>query len=210
MKSWTLTPVRAVALFTLAACNPSSNAPAPGPEEAAQELVLSCTAFQYASAAALSASYGPENLAEETLTGAEGESYAATVLYPNDPSRRLEIVWQDPETRVRPASISISGEASAWVGPNSLSLGQALADVETANGRPFMLWGFGWDYGGWVSEWNGGAFAPAEGCVTRVRFNPTGDQEGAQGDSAFASDSAGVRRAAPRVSEFGLSYPSPQ
>jgi hypothetical protein len=209
MTSWTLTPVRAVALFTLAACNPSSNTPAPAPEGAAQELMLSCTAFQYASAAALAASYGPDNLVEEVLPGPEGESYTATVLYPNDPSRRLQIVWQD-EARVRPASISVSGEASAWVGPNSLSLGQALAEVEAVNGSPFMLWGFGWDYGGWVSDWNGGAFAPVAGCVTRVRFDATGDQEGAQGDSTFASDSAVIRRAAPRVSEFGLSYPTAQ
>ncbi len=203
MTNWTLTPVRAVALFTLAACNPAET-PAPG--EPAQDLVLSCTAFQDATAEALAASFGAENLVDQIVPGPEGEDYTATILYPNDPMRRLEIVWRDPAARVNPATISVSGENSAWTGPNTLSLGQSLTDVEAANGTAFTLYGFQWDYGGTVADWRGGAFAPANGCLTRVRFTATGQDTGAVGDSEFASDSAEVRRAAPVVSEFALVY----
>jgi len=205
MTDWKLAPVRAVALFTLAACNPSGAPSSTSEAEAPAELVLNCEAFRYASADALAASYGADNLVEQTLPGAEGESYTATVLYPDDPARRLEIVWQD-EARTRPANISVSGENSAWAGPNALSLGQSLTDVEAANGQAFKLWGFGWDYGGWVSEWNGGSFALADGCMVRVRFAAGAEGAGAQGDAEFDSNSDVIRRALPVVTSFALVY----
>jgi hypothetical protein len=203
MTDWKLAPARAVALFTLAACNP---APPPAPPTEAPELLLSCTSFQDVSADALIAQHGAANVVDQILSGAEGESYSATVLYPNDPARRLEIVWRDDAARTSPASVTVTGDASTWAGPNALSLGQTIADVESANGRPFQLWGFGWDYGGWVSEWNGGEFAVADGCLTRVRFEATNDQAGAQGDSAFDSNSDVIQRALPVVTSFSIVY----
>jgi hypothetical protein len=102
--------------------------------------------------------------------------------------------------------VSVSGEGSLWRGPHNIAIGDDLAQIETSNGRAFTLWGFGWDYGGWVSDWQGGAFAPTQGCAVRVRFQAGNDGANAQGDSEFASDSAPMRRAAPRVSEFGLRF----
>ena len=131
------------------------------------------------------------------------------MLYANDPNRRLEIVWED-QARLRPANVTVSGESSVWTGPNGLSLGDDLARVEQLNGRPFKLWGFGWDYGGWVSEWNGGAFAPAAGCMTRVRFEATAENNNAQGDAEFQSDSAEIRASNPKVVTFALVFPGPQ
>lgn len=207
MKIWTLMPVRAIALLALAACDPvTTNSEPAAPPEA---LDLSCLAFTDASEAALQAAYGPDNIVEQTLPGPEGESYVATVLYPNDPQRRLEIVWADDATKMRPASLTVSGDNSVWTGPNGLSIADDLARVEQLNGRPFKLWGFGWDYGGWVSEWDGGAFAPANGCMTRVRFEPTAENANASGDSEFQSDDARMRASAARVSEFAVVFVTP-
>jgi hypothetical protein len=207
MKIWTLTPLRAVALLALAACDPTTTPSAPtAPDDA---LDLSCAAFAEMSEAALRAAYGEDNLLEQILPGAEGESYTATVLYADDPSRRLEIVWEDQTTKMRPANVSVSGENSVWTGPNGLSLGDELVRIEQLNGRPFKLWGFGWDYGGWVSEWSGGAFAPgADGCMTRVRFEAAAESHNAQGDAEFQSDSAEIRAANPKVVAFALVFPT--
>jgi hypothetical protein len=212
MKIWTLMPVRAIALLALAACDPVTSNSDPAAPGAAppEELDLSCLAFADASEASLQAAYGPDNIVEQTLPGPEGESYVATVLYPNDPQRRLEIVWADDAAKTRPASLSVSGANSVWTGPNGLSIADDLARVEQLNGRPFKLWGFGWDYGGWVSDWSGGAFAPANGCMMRVRFEPGTETTTATGDGEFQSDDARMRNAAARVSEFGVVFVTPE
>lgn len=202
-----LTPLRAVALLALAACDPAPTQDAQGPRVDASEL--SCSAFAEMSEAALRTAYGEDNIVEQTLPGPEGESYTATVLYADDPSRRLEIVWRDPATRMQPASVTVSGERSVWTGPNGLSLGDSLARVEELNGRPFKLWGFGWDYGGWVSDWDEGAFATRANCLTRVRFEET-EISNAAGDIEFRSDVQHMRDSAPRVVEFGLVFQSGQ
>jgi hypothetical protein len=202
MKIWTLMPLRAVALLALAACEPATTADTAPPEA----LNLSCTAFADVSGAALLAAYGQDNLVEQTLPGPEGESYTASVLYPNDPRRRLEIVWVDPATKLHPASIAVSGEDNVWTGPQGLSIGQELADIERINGRPFRLWGFDWDYGGWVSDWDGGVFASDAGCLTRVRFEASAERVNAAGDAEFRSDDPRMRDSAPRVVEFGLVF----
>lgn len=176
-------------------------APAPAPEF----LDLLCASFAGKTAAALAAEYGAENLREETVPGPEGELYEASVLFPDDPMRRLEIIWADGAARAHLTSVRVRDQ-SAWIGNNGLAIGDALARVESLNGAPFRLWGFGWDYGGWVSEWNGGLYAPANGCATHVRLQPRSDRGEASGDSEFISSDAAVRAADPVVTEFGLSF----
>ena len=172
---------------------------------APEPLTLTCEAFAGVSGESLAARFGAENLVEQTLPGPEGESYQATVLFPNDSARRAEIVWVDPTARTRIAAISV-GEGSNWEGPLGARVSAPLSEIAAANGKPFTLWGFGWDYGGWVSDWNGGAFAPTNACMTRVRFAAQAANHSAQGDSAFASNSAEIAGADARVSELGLVY----
>jgi hypothetical protein len=174
-----------------------------------EDLSLTCARFAGMSLEALRANYSAENVVEQTLPGVEGESYVATVLFPNDAARRLEIVWRDP-AKTAPASVIATGAGSLWVGPHGVSVGDAIGDIERANGRPFQLWGFGWDYGGWVSDWQGGAFAAADGCNVRARFQARGNPSAASGDAAFMSSDAAVRSADPAVSEFGLMFSAPQ
>lgn len=196
----------AVAVFVLVGCQPPSAV-----DEAASaggDLSLICDAFAHVSFDALAAAYGADNLREETLPGPEGETYTATVLYPGDTARRLEIVWADA-ARAMPASVSVSGAGSLWRGPHNIAIGDDLARVEAANGRPFRLWGFGWDYGGWVSEWNGGQLGDNNNCRVRVQFDAANEPTGVMGDSEFASDVPDMRAAAPTVSEFGLMFAEP-
>jgi len=200
----------AAAALMLSACGQSgtSSAPQPGPSGA---LPLTCEAFVSVSAVSLASTYGAANVVEQTLPGVEGESYVATIVYPNDPTRRLEIVWRDNATKTAPISVIANTPGSLWTGPHDLSIGDALDNTERANGQPFQLWGFGWDYGGWVSDWSGGAFAPASGCNLRVRFEPRNTSNtSAAGDAAFMSNDPAVRAADAAVSEIGLLYTTTQ
>jgi hypothetical protein len=191
----------AAATMMLNGCGPRQDA---APDNG---LTLTCEALANVSAASLAERYGAENVVEQTLPGVEGDSYVATVVHPNDPARRLEIVWRDNAAKDAPASVIVDTATSLWVGPNNLRIGAGLEDIERANGRAFQLWGFGWDYGGWVSDWKEGAFAPANGCNIRARFTPRNENNNsALGDSAFMSDDPAVRAANARVSEFGLMF----
>ena len=193
----------ALAALLLAACGqPAQRDAVPD-----SQLALSCDAFASASGAALVAAHGAGNVVEQTLPGVEGESYTATVVYPNDPTRRLEVVWRDQTAKNAPASVLVAGEDSLWVGARDLSIGDELANVERSNGRAFELWGFDWDYGGWVSDWKEGAFSPSNGCNIRVRFNQRdAASTSASGDSSFMSDDPAMRAADPTVSAFGLLF----
>ena len=50
------------------------------------------------------------------------------------------------------------------------SFGDGIEAVEKANGGPFAVSGFEWDYGGFVTDWKGGKLKEAGGCATTVRF----------------------------------------
>jgi hypothetical protein len=170
---------------------------------------LSCAAFANATGASLEQRFGAANVVQQNIPGAEGEEAPGTVLFPNDPARRVEIFWNDTAGRTSPSSITISGtqgQRSQWTGPHGLVLGESMTDVERANGGAFVLYGFEWDYGGTVTDWRGGALAPQDNCHVRVGFQPAGDAGRASGDSAFRSDSTEMRNAHPYVSVIGVSF----
>src|SRR6185312_5474502 len=209
------------ALAALCACGPQGRAGKPNETttttatttataaSAAGTYELSCAAFANATGASLEQRFGTANVVQQSIPGAEGEEAPGTVLFPNDPVRRVEIMWNDTAGRTSPASITISGtqgQRSQWTGPHGLVLGESMTDVERANGGAFVLYGFEWDYGGTVTSWRGGALAPQDNCHVRVGFQPGGDAGRASGDTAFRSDSTEMRNAHPYVSIIGVSF----
>lgn len=199
MRSGLLLILTSVALV---ACGPDSQQSAEAPENAEQSTELSCATFAGLTAATLAERYGAENVTTETLSDMEGEPYQATYLYPNDAARKIEFIWNEAGGG---ASILVHG--AQWTGPGGLRQGASMPDVERINGRAFKFWGFGWDYGGWVSDWNGGALAERDNCMTRVHFDARDlDNAGAVGDSEYMSDAAGAQNGEPFVTGFGFAY----
>lgn len=193
--------IRALTLvLALAACAQEPAAPPP--------LLLTCDGFaRDATAESLARLYGAENVLNAERPGPEGSAaIPITVLYASDPARRLEIVWHDAAARARPATLSISGDASDWNGPAGTELHQAMTNTQRANGRAFIVSGFGWDYGGRVTDWHGGSLAPQDGCTIGTAFRPTVETTDALGDQPFASDSPQMRAAIPRISEISISF----
>lgn len=90
----------------------------------------------------------------------EGFCYPGTVLFPDSPDR-VEVTWQD-EGRLLPAIVRIDVPGAAWRTQEGIGIGSSLGELEAANGGPFRFLGFGWDYGGRVSNWLGGEMAPPE------------------------------------------------
>ncbi|MDX2274423.1 MAG: hypothetical protein NW206_03145 [Hyphomonadaceae bacterium] len=201
-----------LAACALAACGQSSaptepGAPAEGVAQAGSAYQLTCADFAGVTLASLQERFGAENVVDQTLDGPEGMQYGATVIYPNDAARRLEVIWAEGAEHARAQNVLVEGQGNLWVGPHGLQVDMALADLETANGGPFDISGFGWDYGGSVTEWRGGAFSRA-GCVVFARLSPAGEAHGAQGDAIFRSDSPAMQAANANVYEFGLGFPA--
>jgi hypothetical protein len=109
-----------------------------------------------------------------------------SILFPNDPERRLEVWWSDRTHRSDIHLIVIGGQ-STWTAPGGLRLGQTLEQVEKINHKPFKLKGFDKHRIATVSDWDGGALATlADDCNAglnapmqrpqlkrSVRFQPT-------------------------------------
>ena len=68
--------------------------------------------------------------------------------------RKIRIGWSD-QAKKKVSDVEILG--SKWVGPAGVHVGSTIAELEKANGKPFPFSGLGWDYGGLVKDWRGGA-----------------------------------------------------
>jgi hypothetical protein len=100
--------------------------------------------------------------------------------------------------------------ASPWTVAPGVSLGTRLSALERLNGRPFRLFGFAWDYGGTVADWEGGRLdALWPGQLVRLRLQPEGGADGALarlvgGERLFSSAHPAMRALDPRVYDLAV------
>jgi hypothetical protein len=155
--------------------------------------------------------FGAQAVSWTQVAGPEGSKLNASVVFPKDPKRRLEVLWNSEASRSDTQVIVINGQ-STWVGPNGLKLGMPIAAIEKLNKKPFSLKAFGGESGGSVTDWSGGALATlAGGCKVSVRFAPdpkssTQAEADLLGDKEIQSSFPALRAVAPKVSEIILGY----
>lgn len=160
--------------------------------------------------------FGAANVTDGVEPGPEGMEIPVSYLFAADPARRAIVRWFDGPTATRAISgVYPDSLQPAWTMPGGLKPGADIAAVEAANGKPFDLSGFGWDYGGGATDWKGGALgAGAPGCNVQVRFQhgqdvPEDALLSVSGDAIFASNLPAMRAVAPLASEVGLGFPAP-
>lgn len=193
--------------LALGACAERQEA-AEAPAAPAAPLAL-CEAFAATTSAAdLAERFGPANVQDAIIEGGEGARFPGAKLFPGDPAREVEITWHDPIARRGVASAAIYAAESRWIGPGGVRIGSTLNDVQQANGQPFQLFGFGWDYGGAVADWGSGALGGE--CRLIAILEPAADTAGeALGERLFASDDPAMRAAEPRVAMIAVGWPPP-
>jgi hypothetical protein len=145
-----------------------------------------------------------------TLPGPEGTEWPGVVLWNDEPERRLELLIDDESANERIAGVQVRDPQSRWR-IAGLGQGSGLAEVEAANGRPFRLFGFEWDYGGWVTDFRGGKLEELPGgCELQVRLGPDYSSgslpDGVSGDSEKGSDEAPMMAARPKIEELGIQW----
>jgi hypothetical protein len=150
--------------------------------------------------------FDSRNLTFTEVGGQGGSKIPASVLFPNDPKRRLEVLWNDEPRRKDTRLIAIDGQ-STWTGPKGLRLGLPLAAIEKINGKPFKLRGFSGENSGTVTDWLGGALENLpEGCKISVRLIPDSKPAEAANNSDFLSSDAAMRTAKPKIAEILIGY----
>jgi hypothetical protein len=185
----------------------------PKPKPAAPANVVTCggTFARDTTHLKLAIKYDSRNIVFGEVDGPDGSRIKATVLFPNDPKRRLEIIWNNDAARTDMSLIVINGQ-SQWTAPKGLKLGTPLAALEKANGRPFKLSGFGPDGTASVTGWEGGALTSLPGgCKVGVRLLPdrkvSEDARGAvAGDKPLLSNDASLRAVKPTIGEILIGY----
>ncbi len=187
--------------------------PPPPPKPAEPARVVACSgAFAKTSGhLKLAQSYGVHNVDYTEVSGDDGSTLMASVLFASDPKRRLEVLWDDDVQRSGTRMIVIGGQ-STWTAQKGVHLGLPLAALEKLNGKPFKLMGF--DKGGMaiVSDWNGGAFGLlTDGCKVGIQLKPdpkarAGTLDAAGSDKEFASTDPAIRAAKPTIGEIIVAY----
>lgn len=149
--------------------------------------------------------FGADKMKIQSIPISEGDTQEGVVLYPNTPNE-IEIIWETAASEGRPAFIRIGKDSTAWKTQEGITIGTPLEELEAINGRPFTFNGFEWDYGGLVTNWNGGkltdnlviALVPKNFEVMSQAF--VGD------DVQLSSDDPKVRALQPRVGSMVITF----
>ncbi|GLH75834.1 hypothetical protein SSBR45G_07420 [Bradyrhizobium sp. SSBR45G] len=172
---------------------------------------ISCTSPVAAtdSAKSLRQRYGDDAVLQD-LPGVEGETYKGLVLFPRAMDRRIEVGFvEDKTATVSGLTLRDTAKTSRW-SVAGVTIGASLAAVQKANGKPFVVSGFGWDYGGFVTDFKNGALGRMlpGGCSLTVRFGRDGNVPKAlSGDGVkVASDNASLLKFAPVVTEISVNF----
>lgn len=209
-------------MLALAGCKPVAKPSAPADQRESDTLwLLAATPARDAihasdTEADLIRRYGAANVRRDSINLGEGFYERGTVLFPNDPLRRLEVTWRDTLRLTRPSLARVQEYVrtprSRWVVFPGISLGICLPEVERINGGPFTLFGFAFDGAGTVHGWEKGRLDtlwksdPAEKRVW-VRFDPTVAgplPREISGDKLISSTLPAMRAARPCIREIGV------
>jgi hypothetical protein len=190
---------------------PKAAAPKPA-APAARSVACSGAFSRQSSHMRIAMAFNSENVTFTEVDGPEGSKVLASVLFPKDPKRRLEVWWENEAGRSDTSLIVINGQ-STWVGPKGLRLGLTLAALEKLNGKPFKLKGFEKAEGGSVTDWQGGSLTTLPGgCKVGLRMaaDPkiSADSRSQVATNAeFLSNDPKMQAAKPTVAEILLGYP---
>ena len=155
--------------------------------------------------------FDSKNITFTDVAASDGSKVPASILFPNDPKRRLEVWWSNITARKDIHLIVIGGQ-STWAAPGGLRLGQTLEQVEKLNHKPFKLKGFDKDRIATGSNWDGGALATVvggcrPGVSLRADAKTSAEETGALSvDEEYSSSDPAIRAAKPTVSEILIGY----
>jgi hypothetical protein len=159
----------------------------------------------------LAMTFDTKNITFTDVDANNGTKVPASVLFPNDPKRRLEVWWSNPKDRSGTYLIVINGK-STWSAPGGLRLGLTLQQLEKLNKKAFKLKGFDKDGVTTISDWDSGELANLPGgCKSglSLRADPKAPADAVSAlspDKEYGSQDPQMLAAKPTVSEVLIGY----
>jgi len=100
--------------------------------------------------------YGEDNVRKDSIPLGKGYFVDGYTLFPDQPGE-VALVYPNPERRVKDLQVTIDLNDTVWKSAqNGIGIGTTLEELERYNGRPVTFYGFDWDYGGVVTDWQDG------------------------------------------------------
>jgi hypothetical protein len=122
------------------------------------------------------------------------------------------MVYTD-QSNSHPSSLLVSEVNSKWHLANSIKLGADSKTLQLLNKKPFAFYGFYWDYGGVVTDWNKGELdkKTPNGLHINVHLCPPENAKLPDnyltGDGTFESDHPLAMQFPPVVCRLGVHFP---
>lgn len=167
------------------------------------------------SAQDLRRAFGESAVGDKDIDVGEGQTEPGTVIYEATPGQRLAVLWKDPATRKKPSRVIVCYQLEKgdckWLAPG-IGINTSLQELEKANRKPFKLAGFGWDYSGTVSSWEGGELAAtSKGLIVRLMPDEAGtnseEYRTVLGEEAFLSSLPAMQKLNPKVYALEMVFP---
>jgi len=196
---------------TPAAATPPATTALPEAVAAAEAFVLETAVRRSDTFEALQKQYGDANIVKGELPGAEGETSQGWIIFPDDPEKKLMIYTDADNTH--PDTLLVNEANSKWHLSNAIKLSTDSKTLEALNQKPFDFFGFNWDYGGVVTEWNGGALSKPTATGVNIRISlcppehPKLPDNYLMGDGTFSSSNPLAQAFPPVVCELGVYFP---
>jgi hypothetical protein len=203
---------------THAPAHASTTAPAspptrarPAPVASTRAVTCGGTFAKDSSQLKLAMTFDSKNITFTDVDASNGTKVPASVLFPDDPKRRLEVWWSNPTARSGTYLIVINGK-STWTAPDGLRLGLTLQQLEKLNKKAFKLKGFDKDGVSTVSDWDEGVLANLPGgCKSglSLRAGPKAPADAVSAlspDKEYSSQDPQMMAVKPTVTEVLIGY----
>jgi len=145
--------------------------------------------------------FGADKLKFVDLPGAEGETIPGAIAYKGT-DREVQVVFNPEGDEKEIIEVRIVGKG--WKFPDGLAKNMTVEQVEKANGKPYKVSGFDWDYGGYA-DFKGGKL---DGKVS-VRFSHGSKEldKSLIGDRSIPSTDKKLRDAKVTAAEISVIFP---
>lgn len=110
----------------------------------------------------LEAQFESGQVVERPFYIGEGEFAPGLVVFPDTP-KEVEILLDEENNAIL---YRLQQAGSPWATADGLRVGSTLEELVKINGKPIHFMGFDWDFGGIVTDWNGGTLDGKDFMVT--------------------------------------------